>query len=108
MNSTDSQNDGVAMQAMEKMRMTWSGPAVAIQGGHDAEDGAGDDGDDEAEEAELQRDGQRGGDASGHGLVRGTERAQIAMEEAGHVVAVANDQRIVEAVLDAVGLQLVG
>ena len=25
MNSTDSQNDGVAMQAMEKMRMTWSG-----------------------------------------------------------------------------------
>ena len=84
------------------------GPTVAIQGGNDAEDGAGDDGDDEAEEAELQRDGQRGGDASGHGLVRGTERAQIAMEEADHVVAVANDQRIVEAVLDAVGLQLVG
>ena len=25
MNSTASQNDGVAMQAIEKMRMTWSG-----------------------------------------------------------------------------------
>ena len=84
------------------------GPAVAIQGGHDAEDGAGDDGDDEAEEAELQRDGQCGGDATDTDWFEGPNVPRSPWKKPAMSVAVANDQGIVEAVLDAVGLNWSG
>lgn len=108
MNSTDSQNDGVAMQAMEKMRMTWSGQRSRYRAETTPRMALATMAMMKPKKPSCSVMGSAVAMPSGHGLVRGTERAQIAMEEADHVVAVANDQRIVEAVLDAVGLQLVG
>ena len=104
--STASQNDGVAMQAMENTRMIWSGHRIPIQGRDHAEDHCDDHADDEAEERQLQRDGQSFADAIGHrGVVRAVG-AEVALYEADDEVTVLHEDGIVQSVLLAILLGL--
>ena len=62
--------------------------------------------DDEAEERELERDGQRLPDALGHGGVVRAVGAQVALGQAHHVVAVLHEDRVVQPVVLAILLDL--
>ena len=86
--------------------MTWSGQRSRYRRKR-REDGAGDDGDDEAEEASCSVMGSAVAMRADTDWFEGPN-VPDRHGRSDHVVAVANDQRIVEAVLDAVGLQLVG